>query len=227
MGKIGNDAFGKMVQQIVEQYGGGGLLVDESVSTSYSVVLAVPGIDRIFLHNPGANDSFCCQDIPEEDEYEDYPQIENGVGMIRQFKEECRAAYFDVEKANEYRDAERIIKVIIPTGVSVQPHIQEIADNYAPPWLRVEVVPVKNRFFGDTITVTGLIVGRDLVDTLKERDFDRVLISESMLRENSEIFLDDMTLAQVREEIGKPITVVENNGESFIRALYTTEDEND
>ena len=169
----------------------------------------------------------CGQDIPEEDEYEDYPQIENGVGMIRQFKEECKAAYFDVKKANEYRDAERITKVIIPTGVSVQPHIQEIADNYTPPWLRVEVVPVKNRFFGDTITVTGLIVGRDLVDTLKERDFDRVLISESMLRENSEIFLDDMTLAQVREEIGKPITVVENNGESFIRALYTTEDEND
>ena len=167
------------------------------------------------------------RDIPDADFYDGYQQLENGVGMIRQFKEECRAAYFDVEKANEYRDAERIIKVIIPTGVSVQPHIQEIADNYAPPWLRVEVVPVKNRFFGDTITVTGLIVGRDLVDALKERDFDRVLISESMLRENSETFLDDMTLAQVREEIGKPITVVENNGESFIRALYTTEDEND
>lgn len=67
MGKTGNDAFGKMVQQIVEQYGGGKLLVDEDASTSYTVVLAVPGIDRIFLHNPGANDTFCSSDIPEED----------------------------------------------------------------------------------------------------------------------------------------------------------------
>lgn len=67
LGKIGNDAFGKMVQQIVRQYGGDGLIVDDEASTSYSVVLAIPGIDRSFLHNPGANDTFTNQDIPEED----------------------------------------------------------------------------------------------------------------------------------------------------------------
>lgn len=65
MGKIGKDAFGRMVEQILEQHGAGGLLVDPNSSTSYSVVLAIPGIDRIFLHNPGANDSFSNQDIPE------------------------------------------------------------------------------------------------------------------------------------------------------------------
>ncbi len=67
MGKIGNDALGIIVQQIAAQYGGGGLLVDEDASTSYTVVLAVPGVDRIFLHNPGANDTFTNQDIPEEE----------------------------------------------------------------------------------------------------------------------------------------------------------------
>lgn len=65
MGKIGDDAFGAMVQQIFARYGADGLLVNELDSTSYSVVLAMPGIDRIFLHNPGANDTFSNEDIPE------------------------------------------------------------------------------------------------------------------------------------------------------------------
>ena len=66
LGKVGDDAFGRMVQNIVAGYGAGGLIVDGSTSTSYTVVLAVPGIDRIFLHNPGANDTFSAADIPEE-----------------------------------------------------------------------------------------------------------------------------------------------------------------
>ena len=66
MGKIGDDAFGRMVEQILSEYDVGGLLVDSESSTSYSVVLAIPGVDRIFLHNPGANDTFTGRDIPEE-----------------------------------------------------------------------------------------------------------------------------------------------------------------
>ena len=66
MGKVGDDAFGRMVQGILAEYGAGGLIVDPGSSTSYSVVLAIPGIDRIFLHNPGANDTFSAADIREE-----------------------------------------------------------------------------------------------------------------------------------------------------------------
>ena len=66
MGKVGDDAFGAMVQKILADHGAGGLVVDPAVSTSYSVVLAVPGIDRVFLHNPGANNSFSGADIPDE-----------------------------------------------------------------------------------------------------------------------------------------------------------------
>ena len=65
LGKVGADAFGGMARQIAAEYGAGGLIVDPEGSTSYSVVLAVPGIDRIFLHNPGANDTFSAADIPE------------------------------------------------------------------------------------------------------------------------------------------------------------------
>lgn len=66
LGKVGCDAFGEMVQSILAEYGVGGLITDEHSSTSYSVVLAVPGMDRIFLHNPGANDTFSALDIQEE-----------------------------------------------------------------------------------------------------------------------------------------------------------------
>ena len=65
LGKVGDDAFGALVKQILASYGAGGLLTDSDSSTSYSVVLALPGIDRIFLHSPGANDSFCGNDIPD------------------------------------------------------------------------------------------------------------------------------------------------------------------
>ncbi len=65
LGKVGDDALGGMVRSVLSDYGAGGLMVDPGTSTSYSVVLAVPGIDRIFLHNPGANDTFSAADIPE------------------------------------------------------------------------------------------------------------------------------------------------------------------
>lgn len=67
MGKVGRDAFGDMVRGILAGYGAGGLIVDGKDSTSYSVVLAPPGFDRIFLHSPGANDTFSSEDVPEED----------------------------------------------------------------------------------------------------------------------------------------------------------------
>lgn len=66
MGKIGSDAFGGMIKQLFDEYGASGLIEDENCSTSYSVVLAIPGVDRIFLHNPGANDTFESADIKDE-----------------------------------------------------------------------------------------------------------------------------------------------------------------
>ena len=108
--------------------------------------------------------------------------------------------------------------------MSAQPFIEDLAKRYAPPGTEVDVIAVPNHFFGESITVTGLIVGRDLVDALKGRRFDRVLISGNMLREQTDRFLDDMTLDEVRRALGKPVTVVANSGEAFIRALRGSED---
>ena len=71
--------------------------------------------------------------------------------------------------------------------------------------------------------MTGLIVGRDLIKALKDYTFDRVLISETMLRENTDRFLDDVTLEEVRSAVGKPVVVVGGSGEAFIRALRDSE----
>ncbi len=165
----------------------------------------------------------CGLDIPGEEIYEGYPQIENGVGLIRQFEDECEEAYRELS-GRSVSGHSSTVRLVIPTGVSVAAHIEKMCKRYAPDYVHAEVIPVTNRFFGESITVTGLIVGRDLLDALKEKDFDAVLISESMLRENTECFLDDMTLDDVRKKIGKPVRIVENKGDSFIRALFLLED---
>ncbi len=169
----------------------------------------------------------CGRDIPEEESYEDYPQIENGVGLTRQLEEECKAAFRNLQEEGFPQPPAVKTRTVIATGVSVRPHIEKLVQKYAPSWAEIDVIPVPNRFFGESITVTGLIVGQDLIRTLEGKAFDRVLISASMLRENTECFLDDMTLDQVRERIHRPVRVVENDGESFISALYSTEDEHE
>ena len=96
---------------------------------------------------------------------------------------------------------------------------------YAPEGTDVEVIAVSNRFFGESVTVAGLIVGHDLIDSVRGKDCDEILISASMLRENSDCFLDDLTLEEVQEILGKPIRAVPNTGDSFLRALYGMEEE--
>ncbi len=187
------------------------------------------------------SDEFYCissRPLPGNDEYEDYSQIENGVGMLRQLEQECaEAASDDAEAASgssETADpfdfsvpaAEKPASpvffrrhLLIPTGVSAQPFIQALAQRYAPADTRVDVIAVKNRFFGESITVTGLIVGQDLVHGLQGLPCDEILISSTMLREQTDCFLDDMTLKEVEARLKHPVHVVENTGESLIRAL--------
>ena len=172
------------------------------------------------------SDEFYCisnTPIPENREYEDYPQIENGVGMLRLLEQECLEAYGYL-----FADGFPEVKtrhILIPTGVSAQPFIQKLVRRYAPGNLTVQVIPVINRFFGETITVTGLIVGRDLMDALKGIRCDQILLCDTMLREKTDRFLDDTTLDEVKRELGVPVRVVRNNGESLIRALWEMEEE--
>ncbi len=166
----------------------------------------------------------CGENLPSDTEYEGYPQIENGVGMLRLLEQECEEAFEFLLPDKPVQDVSGT--VLIPTGVSAAPFIEAIVNRYKPEHLTVHVCPVTNRFFGETITVTGLIVGRDLIDTLRDIPCDRILLCDTMLRDQTDRFLDDTTLDQVRNELGKPVTVVRNNGESLIRALWNMEESN-
>ncbi len=165
-----------------------------------------------------ASDEFYCisgRPLPENEDYEDYQQIENGVGMLRKFRQECEEAA--EELGEPVPTASR--RILIPTGVSAFPLIRELALRYAPPGTEVTVLPVTNRYFGESITVTGLIVGRDLLDAVAGISCDLMLLSETMLREKTDRFLDDMTLTSLQEQSGIPVRVVENRGYAFVRAL--------
>lgn len=173
------------------------------------------------------SDEFYCiskEPIPDGSEYEDYSQIENGVGMLRLLEQECQEAYESIFCDGYAPSVERTL--LIPTGVSAHPFIDKIAQRYAPEGTKVSVIPVKNRFFGETITVTGLIVGRDLIDALKGIPCDEILLCDTMLREHTDRFLDETTLEDVSKELMVPVRVVHNNGESLIRALCGMEEEN-
>ncbi len=167
----------------------------------------------------------CGEPVPDQEAYEDYPQIENGVGMLRLLEQEC-------EEAWEYLFSDGLPErgtkqtIVIPTGVSAQPYIESLANRYRPEETTVHVIPVINRFFGESITVTGLIVGRDLIDSLKGIPCDIILLCDTMLRDQSDRFLDDTTIGEVRAALGRPVRVVRNNGESLIRALWDMEDTN-
>lgn len=168
-------------------------------------------------------DEFYCLSglpLPEDEEYEDYPQIENGVGMLRMFETDLRFAVEDYPVENTPPR-----RLVIACGTSIAGLMQRWCDQYAPQGTTVTVKPIINRFFGESVTVTGLITGGDLVDQLKDVDCDEILICRNMLRSDGDLFLDDMPLEQARKALPAPLRIVENTGEGFWRAISGMEEQ--
>ena len=143
--------------------------------------------------------------LPEKGYYEDMAQLENGVGMLRLLTSQAAMALEDMELE------EAPPPFAIATGVSAAPFLQKIVDMCREKCGNIigNVYPMVNRFFGETITVSGLITGRDLIEQLKGRALgERLLIPDSMLRAGERIFLDDVTVEQVEEALGVPVTAL-------------------
>ena len=143
--------------------------------------------------------------LPEKGYYEDMAQLENGVGMLRLLTSQAAMALEDMELE------EAPPPFAIATGVSAAPFLQKIVDMCREKCGNIigNVYPVLNCFFGETITVSGLITGRDLIEQLKGRALgERLLIPDSMLRAGERIFLDDVTVEQVEEALGVPVTAL-------------------
>lgn len=163
------------------------------------------------------------REFPEEERYDGYLQLENGVGMVRLLVEEVQEALRLLGSGTQ--KIER--KVTIATGMIAAKVITMLAGNVmeAVPGLEVQVVPVRNRFFGETITVTGLITGQDLTGQLlelKKGGFDlgeTLLVSANMFRTGERVFLDDMTQEEAEEALGVCITPIDSSGKDFVNAL--------
>lgn len=168
------------------------------------------------------SDEFYClsgQPLPEDEAYEDYVQIENGVGLVRQFWQGVQYAWEDEPSP---RVSPR--RVLIACGVSMAPQMENICRLYAPKGVDITVQPIYNDFFGRTITVSGLITGSDLIAQLKDAEVDEIMICETMLRNEGDLFLDNLSLEDVRNALPAKLTVSPNDGEAFYRLLCGLEE---
>ncbi len=158
--------------------------------------------------------------FPEEDRYDGYPQIENGVGMIRSFTEEAKEAIADAEKV----DHEREVGII--TGFAAKALMEETAEAVMQkfPNVRVKVYAIKNNFFGGGVTVSGLVCGCDVLDQLSgEKLPENILMPEVMFRSGTDIMLDDVTIKELSEKLNVNITKVKTDGFSTVGKILGTE----
>lgn len=158
--------------------------------------------------------------LPEDSFYEEYSQIENGVGMITELRTEV---YTELEYLDEYiGDFHAPRRVSVATGYAAYEHISGLCREIEKriKGLSVEVYRIKNNFFGEKITVSGLLTGKDMEEQLSGRALgDELLIPACTLRAEGDVFLDDMTPDELSERLGVSIRAVENSGDDLIRAL--------
>lgn len=156
------------------------------------------------------------QELPDEEYYEGYPQIENGVGLLRSMQEEFRPAL----RLEENPATEQMF--CIATGVAAAPFMQDLLEQAMERFDNVHgyVYAIQNDFFGHTIDVAGLITGGDLIRQLRGRPLgNRILIPQTMLRHGEGVFLDDITLQDVERELGVPVRPVMQDGYELLLAM--------
>lgn len=181
----------------------------------------------------GSRKFFCADELyltaglplPDESYYEEYAQIENGVGMLTSLSTE-----FETELAflDEYLvDFQPPRTVSVATGVAAYPLIRAMAGRLEAmvEGLTIHVYEVINHFFGESITVAGLLTGKDMAEQLQGKPLgDELFIPENTLRSGEDMFLDDMTPAELSEKLGVPVRPGRNDGAEFIREMLIPED---
>lgn len=166
--------------------------------------------------------------MPEEERYDGYPQLENGVGMLRlldvEVTEELERLTGDFDEARRGEPE----TVAIATGYLAAPYIQRQIDKIMArfPQKNVRLFPIRNDFFGEMITVAGLITGQDIIRQLERLELgDRLLLPACMFRSGEEMFLDDITRTEVQNALQVPVNIVKSSGQDLVQAvLYPTEE---
>ena len=159
--------------------------------------------------------------LPDEDYYEDYQQLDNGVGMLRNTTNEFLDGLEDIDDGD-------VNSFTIATGVAAAPFIERLVNEAKQkfPQLRGEVVAIVNDFFGHSITVSGLVTGQDIIKQLSSRKLgERIIIPANMLRHGEGVFLDDVTLEQLSDALHRPVVVSETDGYSLVDTLFSKEED--
>lgn len=162
--------------------------------------------------------------IPQSEYYEQYPQIENGVGMLRSFAEEFDMAVEDLADVRDEEIQPRCVSVA--TGVAAYPFILGYAEKLTGmfPKLKIKVYKIVNSFFGESITVSGLLTGIDMYNQLKNEDLgEELFVPESCLRREEDDFLCGMTRAELQDKLGVMVSACENDGYEFVRNILGAE----
>ena len=160
------------------------------------------------------------KEFPPYEDYDEFPQLENGVGLTVQFRREFDEAMEDRKDAVA-RSGHVSGKRTVLTGKSAYEILHDMVQKANRLFgLDVSVMAVENRFFGTSVTVAGLVTGGDLIRAVKGKDLgDKILIPDTMLRKGQDVFLDDVTVPQLAEEAGIPVVSVPVRGEDFLKAL--------
>lgn len=188
------------------------------------------------LHFIQASDEFYItaeREFPEEDRYDGYIQLENGVGMMRLFITEFHEALNKVLASKEYESLKQSAHrtITIATGKLAYNTICSFSNDImaAFPHITINAVCIRNDYFGETITVAGLITGQDLIKQLKEHKEkgmnlgSNLLIPSSMLRTGERVFLDDVTADDVEKELEIELVPTESGGEDFLQSVLFTD----
>lgn len=156
--------------------------------------------------------------LPDSERYDGYPQIENGVGLVTSMKDEF---YDELDFLDTY-DMARTRRLSIATGEAAYEFISSLARELESRLsdTKINVYKIENKFFGENITVAGLIVGKDLKEQLKGKDLGtKLFIPSVMLRYENDLFLDDISIDSLSRELGVEIETVNNSGFEFVEAL--------
>ena len=154
--------------------------------------------------------------IPEEDYYEGYGQIENGVGMVRSLIDEVKDAL------NEVTGDDRAKTISLATGALAAPIIQDLVTllNEKYPNIKASVYTIENEFFGKDITVAGLLTGQDIIAQLKNQELGEYLILPNvLLRQGEDVLLDDLTIPDLEKALQIKIRIVQSDGQSFVDTI--------
>ncbi len=181
--------------------------------------------ERFGIHFIHASDEWYImagREVPEAARYDGYLQLENGVGMLRLMLDEFYEALEERCRNGSLPSEERKGELSAATGLLAYPYIKRMTEELTRycPGLTVHVYPITNVFFGEKITVSGLLTGGDLIDQLSgKRLGQRLLIPENVLRSGEDVLLDDLSVGELEKALQVPIIIVKSSGHDFVRAI--------